>query len=136
MLEVMSAIMNHLSGSSVHADVGGRIYLDLAPANAVYPHIVYSLVTETPNDTFTEFINESLVQFVIYSDSKSAVEIGTICDHLKTLFDDALLAVSGNTNVWTMRQSVVPTMEDVITKQGTHTIRAWYIDYSILNEVT
>lgn len=129
---LLAAIMTKLSGSSLATYVGNRIYLDEAPEQAVYPNVVFMIVTSSPRDTFTDRLEETLIQFSLRSTSESATEITTMYGYLTTLFDYATLTISGKTNVQTQRESLATMLDEITTPTGTIGCRHWAVDYSIM----
>lgn len=132
MHNLLAAIVTTLTGSALSTDVGGRIYEGQAPEQAVYPNVVFMVVVSTPADTFTEQVEDTLVQFSLRSTSESLTEITTMYAHLRALFDDATLTVTGGTNVRTQRENLTPMWEDITTAAGTVGCRHWAVDYSIM----
>ena len=132
MNDFLAAIMTKFSGSELSNDVGGRIFLDEAPEGTEYPYVVFRIIAGTPQDTFKDAIEETLIQFSLYSISDGAAEITTMYGHLKSLLDWQLLTVSGDTCIWVMRQNLFTMFDDVTTPTGTVGLRHWAVDYSIL----
>jgi hypothetical protein len=134
MKSLLTGIFSKLSGSALYTTLGGRVYLDYAPVDAVFPHIVYFVVSGTQNNTFTEDISETLVQFSIFSSSSSASEISGIFDSLKTLLDGCVLTITGSTNLYTRYENLSTSVEDLTTTDGTSVVRHWAADFSILSK--
>lgn len=86
MNNLLEAIKNKMIGSALEATVGGRIYFDFADANE-YPRVVYHIISATPDDTFTENYDNTLIQFDLFSaKSAGAAEITTMYQNLIALF--------------------------------------------------
>jgi hypothetical protein len=119
------------SSTALYADVAGRIYLDEAPEGTSFPYIVISIISDVPEDTFTEKLDDVLIQFSLFSISKSVTEIADMYADLKTLFDGAMLTITGDTCLWCERTNLVTMVEEITTKEGTATVKAWHVDYSI-----
>jgi len=63
MNNLLSAIMTKLSGSALYNDVGGRIFLDEAPEGTEFPYVVFFIVSDVPEKTFTEDFENIIIQF-------------------------------------------------------------------------
>lgn len=126
MNNLLPAIKTLLTGSALSTDVGARMYLDQAPDGAALPYVVYSIVSSVPQDTFAEKLDETLVQFSLFSETAGAAEITDMYSDLRTLFDDATLTITGNTHIWCAFRNLVTMYESGV--------RHWAADYSILME--
>lgn len=74
-----------------------------APQGTVKPYVCYWIVTDTSADTFKDWMDELLLQIDIFSDSNSALEVGTIAKAVAGVMDEATLTVTGYTNVFCQR---------------------------------
>lgn len=131
MNNIFTGIMTKISGSSLSSYVGGRIYLDVAPDGAQFPYVVFFVVASTPEDTFKNDIDDTLVQFSLFSASPSATEITTMYGYLKAIFDDAALSISGDTLIWCVRENTTTMVDDVVINDATVRLKHWAVDYSI-----
>lgn len=136
MNNLLTSIMSKTIGSTLSTGVGGRIYLDQAPAETEFPYIVFFIVSDTPDYTFKFDHEEVLVQFSIFSTSKSASEISTIYNNLKALFDDCTLSITGNTLVHFWRQNLTTMVDEIETPTGTIGVKHWAVDYLVRMEAT
>lgn len=136
MKNLLQAIMTKTGGSTLSSDVGGRIYLDQAPAEADFPYIVFFIVSDTPNYTFKYDHEEVLIQFSIFSTSQGLNEIGTIYADMKALFDDCTLSITSNTLVHFWRQNLTTMIDEIETPTGTLGVKHWAVDYLIRMEAT
>jgi len=132
LINILTALMSKFSGSAFSSDVGGRIYLDEAPEGAEFPYCVFFIVSSVPEDTFTEEIENTLIQFSLFSTSKGATEITTMYNDLKTLLKDASLTVTGKTSVWLRQDNLTTMIDEITTSEGTSAVKHWAVDYSIL----
>lgn len=123
MLAFLTALKSKLAGSALAAYVGNRIYFEEAPENTPYPYVVYFIVSALPEKTFTEDMDDILVQFSLFSDSEGGTEIATMHGHLNTLLDEASLSISGSALVWMRRANLT-------TVPGAG-FRHWAVDYEI-----
>lgn len=136
MLNLLTAIKSKFSGSTLSTDVGGRIYLDQAPQKAQFPYVVYFVVSGTPERTFTERYTNTLIQFSLFSASEGATEIATMCNDLKTLFDECSLTITSNSLVWMREANITTMLNDVTTVDGLQTVKHWACDYEVLTSLS
>ena len=87
------------SHSSFYTDVGGRLYQGEAPENTTYPYCVFKHINNNQIDTFKNEMDDIIIQFSIFSEKSSSVEVHDAMSDLKTLFNDCVLSVSGGTCV-------------------------------------
>jgi hypothetical protein len=129
---LLDALSDKISSSTaLYADVAGRVFLDEAPEGTQFPYVVVSIVSGTPDDTFTEKLDEVFIQFDLFSTSKSVSEIADMYADLKTLYDGTTLTITGDTCLWCERVSLVTMVENITSKEGTETVKHWAVDYSI-----
>ena len=69
--------------------VNGRIFEDVAPQNTGLPYIVYSVISEVSNPTFTEKYENYRVQFSVISSESTPTEAKEILKAVKEVFDDS-----------------------------------------------
>jgi hypothetical protein len=123
---------NTVDGGGAHntfwTDIGGRLYDTEAPADAVYPYCVFTHGGD-PADDFKDKNDEISIQFSIFSSNPSPNEVDDAMTHLKVLFDDCSLTISGNTLEYFIRGGEGRTREDAETPDGS---RVWhyYVDYN------
>jgi hypothetical protein len=131
---LLTAIYGKFSGSLLSTDVSGRIYLDEAPEGTAFPYLVYRIVSSSSEDNFDEYIDNTLIQFSLFSEKPGALEISTMYGHLKTLFDDASLTITSTIHLWMVRQNLTTMIDDITTPSGTVGVKHWAVDYSILTQ--
>jgi hypothetical protein len=134
MNNILTAIYSKFSGSALSSAVGGRIYLDRAPDGCQFPYVVYSIISAVPDDNFKTDMDNIYIQFSLFSDSEGATEITTMYNNLKTLFDNAVLTITGSTNVMTSRENLTTMTEEIVSTSGTQKLKHWAVDYSIIVE--
>lgn len=134
MNDLLTAIMTKCAGSALSTAVGGRIFEGEAPDGAAFPYVVFMIVAGSPNDNFTDLIDEIMIQFSLYSISKGLTEITGIYENLKTLFDYCALSISGYSHIGMLRQSMTTMIADVTTPSGTESMRHWSVDYLVRTE--
>ena len=128
--ELIKAIITKLSGSALSTAVNGRIFLDdRLPDGCEFPYIVFFIVSSTPEWEFTERFENTLIQFSLFSNSESAVEITGMLEDLESLFDDCSLSITGYTLIWFRRQNVRTMVKEIITATGTQIIKHYAVDY-------
>jgi hypothetical protein len=131
---LLTAIMTKTTGSALSIDVGGRIYLDQAPDNSTFPYVVFFIVSDVPEKTFSEDFENVLIQFSLFSASSGATEITTIYTDLKSLFDECSLSITGNTLVWMKRANLTTMVDDITIQDGTQAVKHWAVDYDIMTQ--
>jgi hypothetical protein len=134
MLNILTAIKSKFSGSALSTSVGGRIYYDAAPDKTPCPYVVYSIVVGVPDDNFKTDLDDIIFQVSLFSSSGGATEIATMYNDLKTLLDDAVLTITGYTNVMTSRQNLTTMTDEVTTTEGIQKLKHWAVDYSFITE--
>ena len=134
MNNLLTAIMTKISGSALSTDVGGRIFLDQAPDGCDFPYVVFFIVTDAPEKTFSEDFENIIIQFSLFSASQGATEITTMYRDLKALFDECAMTITSNTLIWMKRTNLTTMREDVTTPSGTVGVRHWAVDYEILTQ--
>lgn len=139
MTNLLKAIITKISGSAFSSDVGGRVYLDRAPSETEFPYCVFQIVSAVPEDVFTKYGEDILLQFSLFSTSSSVAEIAGMYEDLKTLFDDCSLTIppSGSETdslIWMKRESLATIMDEHTTPQGTIGVRAWHVEYMVLTQ--
>lgn len=134
MNNLLSALMTKTVGSNFSNDVGGRIYLDNAPQEAEFPYVVFFIVSDVPDNVFAKNGESILIQFSLFSSSESAVEITTMHNDLKALFDDCSLTITSNTLIWFRRDGLTPMVDEITTPTGTQSVKHWAVDYEIITQ--
>ena len=106
MLVVSKGIMDKFSatdGGGAHnafwLSVAGKLFNGQAPQGTTAPYVVLETPSDEPEYMIAPNQFEILdIQFSIYSDNRSVVEVETIFNNLIALYDDAALTISG----WTV----------------------------------
>ena len=137
MKKLTTAIYTKAAGTALHASVGGRIYKGRAPEGAQYPYIVYRVISDVPDGTFTEDYEDYLIEFNIFSaDPYSTNEVETILGYLTALYDECSLSISSGggylLRMW--RQNTTPISEEHTTPAGTAEVWHYAVDYAVLIE--
>jgi hypothetical protein len=134
MNNLLTAIMTKCSGSALSTAVSGRIFFDGALDEIEYPYVIFSIVSDTQDDTFKDKLDDIIIMFSLYSISKGLAEITGMYENLKTIFDDAVLTITANYHIMISRQNMTTTFDDSTTPEGTVGLRRWDIDYRIITE--
>jgi len=132
MKTIFSGIMSETTGTALSTAVGGRIYLDYAPDGASLPNIVYSIVTDSQEDTFTDSIDDMIIQFSIFHNSLSGSAVADIYDALRAVFDDAVITAAGYTPIMMVHENLETMVDEFTTASGSEIIRHWAVDYRLV----
>lgn len=97
---LFDAIMTKYNASTAlkAANTGG-LHREVAPQNARLPYTVMHQISGKPRDTFTEFIENYIIQFNIYDSTASDDSVDDIFTKLTAAFDYCTLTISGYTHV-------------------------------------
>lgn len=133
MKALFTALVNKISGTAFSTGIGGRFYLGKAPQSAVMPYCVFQTVSGVPDNTFTEDLQNRVVQFTLYDNDPSSAS-GILDDYanLRTVFDDCKLTVTGYMHLtmdWESEIGPEPDITDPATWQ-------LVCEYRILTEKT
>jgi hypothetical protein len=117
MQALFTGIYNKYSGDTagLKAAITG-LYLTEAPQGTAYPYVVYHLISNVPNWTFTEDMENILIQFSIFDNNSSATTILSIFEKLKTLYDWCVLTVENYNSIYCKREFDILTRENDIWK--------------------
>lgn len=84
---------------AIYTDLGGRLYLAEAPQEATLPYCVYDMIVDVPEYYFDFRHENATIQFALYTDDGSATNILTYSGHLKTLYDNCSLTITGYSHI-------------------------------------
>ena len=133
MLNLTTAIYGKLSGSALASHISTRLYKGRAPENATYPYIVFMVVSNVPEKTFSEDFETTVIQFSIFSSTSGSTEAENIYTDLKTLYDECAMTVTGSTwFYWMKRLNAILMVEDHTVKAGTIQVWHYAVDYEIM----
>lgn len=86
----------------------------LAPEDAVFPYGVFSLISNVPDWTFTENLENCLIQINLFSNTVKATEVCALFTLLKTTFDFLDLTIANYETISMIRENAILTkVEDV-----------------------
>jgi hypothetical protein len=131
MNNLLTALATKITGSAFSTALGGRVYLDQAPAKPVFPYCVYFIVSGVPDRTFSEHYTDVLIQFSIFSASSGATEITTAYNNLVALLDECSLTITGSTLVWMREANLTTMVDEITTADGSQMVRHWAVDFEI-----
>jgi len=136
MKNLMTAIYTKFNATNdLNTAIGGRLYYKRAPDEKEFPYIVYDIVSDVPDWTFTDTYENVTIQFDIFAIAGvSSGQTEDIYTALKSLYDDCSLSVASNTFLYMWRQNLVTTIEELTTNIGTEIIEHWSVDYEIKME--
>lgn len=113
-----------------------EIYNTIADVDAIFPYLIFSLPDVVPDNTFTERSEDCLIQFDIYSDKASPVEVCELFELLKgetegvTGFDYVDLSVDNHVTISFTRSGASLNKWEV----GGKMVWNYSVSYSILLE--
>ena len=105
----------YLSNAALKAVITG-FYFTEAPQDAVMPYVVYHLVSNVADWTYTEDMENSLIQFSIFDNNSSSTTINDIYAKLTALFNWCSLSVTGYSHIYMKREFNILTRGNDIWK--------------------
>lgn len=132
MKALSTALFTKFTGSAFSTSIGGRLYKGRAPQNPTWPYAVYFIISDVPRDTFTEKLEEVLIQFSVFSQASGSTEIEDIVTNLKALYDNCSLTITGNTHIVMDRQSASLVSGEADVTTGTGEYWQYDVDYEIV----
>ena len=138
--ELSAAIMTKFTAApgGVNNDlynyIGGRMYdEDEAPQDADLPYVTFMSVSSVPEYPGGKTIEDDLLQFSLFSASVNEVskEIKYMLKYLRALYDDCILAITGETPIFFIRRNAgsLGTDKEATTKTGTTGIKGYFQEY-------
>jgi len=101
---LFTGLWNKYNGNTALKAAVTGMYLTEAPQGTVYPYITYYLISNVADWTYTEDMENSLIQFSIFDNSSSSVKILDIFEKLKTCYDWVTLTVTGYNSIYVKRE--------------------------------
>lgn len=132
MKALSQAIFSKLSGSLLDTDINGRLYKGQADDGAEFPYAVYQIVSDVPERTFTERFENVLIQFSLFSAASGSTEIEDMFSHLKALYDECSLSITGYTLNWMRMSNAVQMTDEVTTTNGTQKVWVYHVDFEVM----
>lgn len=109
MKPLIQAILNRFNSSPANAfytAMGGKLYFRKVPQVQVPPWAALDLITDTPDWTFSESMEEVTVQISAYLGAeKSASNALDALEAMKALYDDCELTVTGFRSIFMRREN-------------------------------
>lgn len=140
MNNLTAALITKAASSDFLNAIGGRLRNGRAEDGEEYPYCVFLLpVAADPLSwsTFSEDIEDHLIQFSIFSSLHAPSEAWTIHGYLNALYDHCSLTITGKTAIWMRRTNTTYIPEDhTLTTGGTQKVHHIAVDYSILTSLT
>ena len=93
----------YLSNAALKAVITG-FYFTEAPQDAVMPYVVYHKISGVPDYTYTEDMENVIIQFNIFDEHSSSTTINDIYTKLTALFDWSTLTVAGWNSIYMKRE--------------------------------
>ena len=82
MKALTTTIYGRMAGTALETSIGGRLYKNRAPQGVTAPYIVFFVVSDVYTPTFTEDIEQVIIQFSIFSEASGTTEIEDIYNNL------------------------------------------------------
>jgi len=101
---LFTGIYAKFDGNAALKAVINGMYFTEAPQDAVMPYIVYHKISGVPDYTFTEDMENVIIQFNIFDDHSSSTTINDIYTKLTALFDWCSLTVAGWDSIYMKRE--------------------------------
>jgi len=112
------------------------MYKGRAPAGTPFPFVVFSVISDLSRPTFTEQYEDVLLQFSLFSATGSTTEIEDMFTHLKALYDECALTITGSSLVWMRRSGAHFMVEDGPDPNAAENIWHYAVEYDILTSLT
>ena len=113
---LFQGIWNKFNGNAALKAAVTNMYFSEAIQTAIMPYIVYFEISNVPDWTYTEDMENFLIQFSIYDSNSSSVNILSIFEKLKTCYDWVTLVVEGYNFIYLKREFNILTRENSIWK--------------------
>lgn len=126
-----TGIYGKASGSDFLNAVSGRFFKGRAPQNTDYPYCVYNIVSTSPEKTYNEVFENTIVSFSIFSEASGSTEIEDIYTYLNALYDECTLTITGWTLIWMKRTNASLLPEEHNTPNGVIDVWHYAIDFEI-----
>ncbi len=131
MKNLTTAIFGKLAGSTLETDIGGRLYKGEVPEGAEFPYVVFFVVNDIPEYPGGKTIEQVLLQFSLFSSASSSTEIEDMLTHLRALYDDVVLTITGNTEIFFIRGNMTTMRDEITTPEGTVGVWHYSQEYEI-----
>lgn len=113
MKAILDGIWTRLSGATVYTTLGGRIYLNQGPADAMLPLMVYSAPETGVERIMGGVVKYTIdIEFTIFYDNGGTTAIHTIADQLATALSTSATATGFDRISFVRLNGGVPAFSD------------------------
>lgn len=113
MKAILDGIWTRLSGATVYTTLGGRIYLNQGPADALLPLMVYSAAETGVERIMGGVVKYTMdIEFTIFYDNGGTTAIHTIADQLATALSTTATATGFDRISFVRLNGGVPAFSD------------------------
>lgn len=95
MKPLLEALYTHLQSTDFWTNLSSRVYFDHAEQGASFPYCVYFVVNDRYNYQFDSEFQETVLQFNIFDQSSSSINVLGYYDDLRSGLDWANLSITG-----------------------------------------
>ena len=131
MQALSTAIYGKLAGSALDTDIGGRLFKAEAPQDSQLPYGVFFIVSNVPEYPGGKTIEQVLLQFSLFSSASGSTEIETMLTHLRSLYDDVVLTITGYTSIYFIRGNLTTMRDEITTADGTAGVWHYVQEYNL-----
>ena len=104
MQALFTGLYNKYNGDADLKAVITDLYNTEVPQDAVMPYVVYHKISGVPDYTYTEDMENVIIQFNIFDDHSSSTTVNDIYAKLTALFDWCTLTVAGWNSIYMKRE--------------------------------
>jgi len=101
---LFTGLWNKYNGNAALKAVVSGMYFTEAPQGTAYPYITYHKISGVADYTYTEDMENVIIQFNIYDDHNSSTTINDIYTKLTALYDWCSLTVVGWDSIYMKRE--------------------------------
>jgi len=101
---LFTGLWNKYNGNAALKAAVSGMYLTQAPQGTEYPYIVYHKISGVPDHTYTEDMENVIIQFNIFDNNNSSTTINDIYTKLTALYDWCSLTVTGWNSIYMKRE--------------------------------
>lgn len=106
MKEILDSIKDTHDANALIVALDTGIFYDKAPPNAAFPYATYNFISDLVERFFGGwFYDDMLLQFSLFSNSRSVNEISNFYGRLNNVYDEITLDIEGFTNILLRREN-------------------------------
>ncbi len=90
--------------TAIYNDLGGQLFNTFAPQGTNYPFAVFQLVSDVPDWTFSDDEENIIVQFNIFDNSESSLNICNYFSDLDAIYHQAILTLTDYECIYCFRE--------------------------------